>query len=356
MKVGIVAGLVEGQKTGIGVYTGTLIDALGKLDGGNEFIALNRTNTYYPAVFDWHQYGYYAWQMGVLPIVIRHYKLDIVHDPFGNLACFGLLDIPFKKVITLHDIAPILNKGNFSRLMTTVHGIVTPRAVKRADVIITDSVFSKNEILTTYFIDPDKVKVIHPAVDKRFKPVPTWGKPKQFILYVGSVHKQKNIQALFRAYALIKKDVKNCKVIVVGRKYFDGGTNLPALMQSLDIENDVIFAGYIPDQYLATYYSAASVFVFPSLYEGFGLPPLEAMACGCPVVSSNRASLPEAVGDAALVVDPDNIKAMAEAIRRLIKDRNLKQEMVRRGFERVKKFTPEETARKTLKVYEEVLR
>jgi glycosyltransferase involved in cell wall biosynthesis len=162
------------------------------------------------------------------------------------------------------------------------------------------------------------------------------------------------VQALLRAYATIKREISHT-LVIVGPKIYGGKTELSKLIKNLNLEDDVIFTGYVADEDLPAFYNGASIFVFPSLYEGFGLPPLEAMACGTPVITSNRASLPEAVGDAGIMVDPDDIEGLAKAMVKLTTDEELRQTMIKRGLERVKLFSPEKAAAATIEVYREVL-
>lgn len=319
MKICVIAGLLEGQKTGIGTYTYNLLKTFNEIETGFETFTVSRqeldlftgssnNSIIIPTlnIFNKIQSGFFAWQFLILPLNLRKYRqLSLVHDPF-NLACFALFDVPFKKVVTIHDISPVVNKNNFKRLFVFIHQVMLPKVVKKSDIVITDSEFSKSEILKHLKCDLSKIRIIYPGINVNLHPVsfgqfkPVLGKykvPAKFILYVGAMHRQKNVQALLRAFARIKGKVSE-KIVIVGPKIYGGKGELSKLIRDLDLESDVYFTGYIRDDELSVFYSAASVFVFPSLYEGFGLPPLEAMACGTPVISSNRTSLPEAVGDA----------------------------------------------------------
>ena len=376
MKIGIIAGIVEETRTGIGTYTYTLLQSLKDIDYQNEYFTVSRKELNpnfvdkdhqiiipVPSFMDYFQRSYFAWQLLILPFKLRRrHELSLIHDPF-NLACFAILDIPFKKVVTIHDIAPIVNKNNFRKIFVLLHKIMLPRVIKKTNIIITDSHFSKGEIVRYLHVNPDRIRVIYPGIDKRFHPLPSsqppmmlekYNIPKNFILYVGSTQKQKNVQALIRAYARIEKEISH-KLVIVGTKIFGGRNYLSKLIKDLHLEESVIFTGYISDEELPAFYNAASLFVFPSLYEGFGLPPLEAMACGTPVITSNRASLPEAVGDAGIMVDPDDIEGLAKAMVKLTTDEELRQTMIKRGLERVKLFSPEKAAAATIEVYREVL-
>jgi glycosyltransferase involved in cell wall biosynthesis len=376
MKIGIIAASAEGEKTGIGTYTYNLIKSLREIDSEDEYFSISRNNLDENYIDLNHQItfrlpnfvprekgGFLFWLLIFTPIrLYLKCAFPLIHDTC-NYGCFALLNLPCRKVVTIHDIGPIVNQENFKKITVRIHKFLIPMTVKNADIVITDSEFSKNEIMRYLKTDPKKIRVIYPGIDKRFRILPKeefvpifdkYNLPKKFILYVGSIHKQKNLQALIRAYALIKAET-DCKLVIVGRKMFEGDRQLPALIENLHLQRDIIFSGYAKDEDLPAFYNAASVLVLPSLYEGFGLPPLEAMACGTPVITSNRASLPEAVGEAGIMVDPDDIEGLAKAMVKLTTDEELRQRMIKRGLERVKLFSPEQTAMKTLEVYREVL-
>ena len=377
MKIGIVAGLAEGQKTGIGSYTLNLVKGLKEVDYQNEYFLLLRKEMKCAPVDQGHQIvlplpmficnmkgNFLLWQFFLLPLKLRRSREPVVTSPQYGPDMFSIFDVPGKKIISIHDVAPILELKSWDRISVALHKLLLPKVLKRVDRIITVSHFSKGEIVRHLKVNPDRINVIYQGIDEAFRVnsrqqvtsvVSKYKLPQDFILYVGLLHRQKNIPALIKAYAQLKRAGTKHKLVVAGGKVFGGDNTLFSLVENLELQKDVIFTGYVPDEDLAALYNAASVFAFPSLYEGFGLPPLEAMACGTPVVTSNRASLPEVVGDAALTVDPYDIDSLAEAINRLITDNGLRQEMIQRGLERVKAFSCQEAAKATLKVYQEVL-
>jgi glycosyltransferase involved in cell wall biosynthesis len=177
---------------------------------------------------------------------------------------------------------------------------------------------------------------------------------------VGTIRPQKNIPRLVEAFAVLRGELENhpqyrdLRLIIIG----DEISRHPAVRRTViqtRMENTVRFLGFVPFNTLRVFYAAASAFVFPSLYEGFGLPPLEAMACGTPVVTSNVSSLPEVVGDAAVLVNPENVFDIARGIREVLTDEELRAELIRKGFEQIRKFSWEKTAREVLEVYREIL-
>jgi glycosyltransferase involved in cell wall biosynthesis len=230
--------------------------------------------------------------------------------------------------------------------------------------VITDSQASKADIVRFLRVPPQKVHVVSEGVAQAFRPTSAhkverirgrYRLPHEYILFVGSVEKRKNLVGLLHAYAKLTASGRHSPLVVAGsanRRY----PELSKVLQELDLEQDAIFAGYMPERDLPALYSGATLFVFPSLYEGFGLPPLEAMACGTPVVCSNAASLPEVVGDAALMTDPTDVEGLAAAMFRVLTQPDLAADLRQRGLARAAQFTWERTAHDTLAVYEKVLR
>ncbi len=181
------------------------------------------------------------------------------------------------------------------------------------------------------------------------------GLPEQYILHVGSIDPRKNLITLFKALAILRDDGLQVKLVVVGSKEYNYRPIFDTV-HTLSLEDQVLFLGFVPDAELVDVYNLAQLFVFPSIHEGFGYPPLEAMACGTPVIVSNSSSLPEIVGDAALQVDPFDAAEIATTIRLLLSDSGLREQLASRGKQRAATFAWERTARETLKVYEEVAR
>jgi len=177
---------------------------------------------------------------------------------------------------------------------------------------------------------------------------------RPYILYVGSLEKRKNLPRLLEAYAYLRETLPGWKLVIVGGRKWKSDPIYKAV-QRLGLEPHVIFTGFVAEEDLPALYNGADLFVFPSLYEGFGLPVLEAMACGTPVVTSNTSSLPEVAGEAALLVAPTDVKAIAAAMQRVLSEPDLAAELRRRGLERASQFSWERTARETLAVYERVL-
>jgi glycosyltransferase involved in cell wall biosynthesis len=239
----------------------------------------------------------------------------------------------------------------------------TRRTARKADHVITCSEYTRADIIDTYKLAPEKVTAIHLAAASRFAPAAgddiarirdRYGLPSEFILAVGSIQPRKNLERLIDAYRLLNQRINAPPLVLVGKKAWLYKDSIAAVERS-GCGEKIRLTGFVPEEDLPAIYSAATVFVYPSFFEGFGLPPLEAMQCGTPVITGDRTSLPEIVGSAGVLVDPYDSKALADAIERLLSDRELRTKLTQRGLERSKMFSWEQTARDTLKVFERVV-
>jgi glycosyltransferase involved in cell wall biosynthesis len=239
-----------------------------------------------------------------------------------------------------------------------------PLTYNKAQKIIAISYNTKKDIMSLLQIPEEKIVVIHSAVGKEFHKIKDEGKLKEikrkyqtgekFILDVGTLEPRKNLTFLVKAYNLALKSGKiNHNLVLTGKKgwYYE---SLFELIRKLKLENKVILPGYVPDEDLPYLYNAADLFCFPSLYEGFGFPPLEALSCGTPVVAANNSSIPEVVSGAGILLDIVDEKIWAENIVKVLSNRALQDELKQKGLEQAKKFSWEKTAKETIKVYEEV--
>jgi glycosyltransferase involved in cell wall biosynthesis len=287
--------------------------------------------------------------------------LDVVHDPTGAM----LLTLTGgARVLTIHDVIPYVYPETSTRLDWLIYHMWLPRTARKADAIITDSGPSREDIVTHLSVPPERVEVVPLAADRRFRPMKTaevepvlqeYGVERPYILYVGALESRKNLPRLLEAYALLRQWSELWKLVIVGARKWKSSPIFDTV-QRLALEPHVYFTGYVKDEHLPAIYAGADLFAFPSLYEGFGLPILESMACGTPVVTSNSSSLPEVAGDVAILVDPYNVEEIAEAMRRVLEDGDLAQELRKGGLERAAQFTWERTARETVAVYEKVIR
>jgi len=369
-------------KTGIGFYTHYLL---------SEFIRIAPENDYYLYDILWGQTVYNLIKIEnfqritatlqhissfpfpfnimsriVLPLHIRATKgvrkieeIDLFFGPnFRTIFRKGI-----KTVITIHDMAHEYHPENVNEKLLRYLKQELPRTARLATLIIADSQNTKMDILKFLGVPQDKVKVIHIGVDKTFHPItnPTilgatskkYRLPGEFILYLGAIQPRKNIAGLVKAYHLLCQDSNfNYHLVVAGGVGWKN-EDINHLVVELGLKDRIRFTGYISSSDLPILYSLAKAFIYPSFYEGFGLPILEAMACGTPVVTSNLSSLPEIGGDAVIYTNPYSVDELANAIRQILSDKELRSRCITKGLERAKVFSWRKCAMETLKVLNE---
>lgn len=296
-----------------------------------------------------------------LPLEVLKKPVDLLHATFTVVPwCPGK-----RIVLTVHDVSPSVHPEFFPPMLRHRYNWLLARGVARADSIIVPSEASKRELLEHYRVAQEKVTVIYEGVDDVFAPEvsefsapaedPGWEIPSDFILYIGRFQMRKNLERLLEAFDLLRKRFGSELKLVLAGKDMWHQQRIAEKIQSLGLEKDVICPGYVPDRTLETLYRKARVFAYPSIHEGFGIPPLEAMARGVPVMASNRSAMPEILGDAAVYADPYDVGEMAHALERLLSDEQLRQQMIQRGKERIKRYSWQTAARETLDVYRATL-
>ncbi len=282
---------------------------------------------------------------------------DIVHLSNQNFARFALFTKnPY--IVTVHDVIRFCFDFAKETISERILLKLDIMSIKRASHIIAVSKHTKSDLIDYLKIPEDRISVIYNGIDHSiFKPYNVKIIDKPHILYVGSERPRKNLDRLIEAFAMLKRELPELKLVKVGEpgRSSDYRRRTMRKLDSLGVTQDVIFVNYTAELDLAHYYSSATLLAYPSLYEGFGLPPVEAMACGCPVVASNTSSLPEVVGEAGIMVDPYDTGSLAQAMREVLTNSKLRDEMVRRGLEQSKNFLWEKAAEQTQKVYDEVL-
>lgn len=286
---------------------------------------------------------------------IRIAKCDVFWTPHFNAP---LLPIKAKKrIVTVHDVNHLSNPEYFSFTKRILAKVLYKNAVYRSHHIFTVSDFSKSEILKFFSINPNTIKVVYCGVAQNFaKQTSNDVKielPQNYLLYVGNVKPHKNLITLLKAYSLLNEKIKQSyKLVILGKKegFITEDRQVFKFIEENNLHKFIHFTGFIPDKAVPLVYKKASLFVFPSLYEGFGLPILEAMSSGVPVLSSNKASLPEVAGEAALYFDPTNPINLKEHMIRLLEDQALTNELVQKGFEQAKKFDWQKSIDKHVKV------
>ena len=285
-------------------------------------------------------------------------KNNVKHITRQDLAfLLELIDLR-KTIVTCHDIIPIAYYNTRNPIWK-----LNAKGLRKAEKIITVSEFSKKDISKFIKYPEEQIEIIPPAVDhhlyypsrnKKCLSKYGIGEGEKVILYVGAEEPRKNVQFLVNSFSKLKNRIPQVKLLKVGTPNYIGvREKLLKQIEALNLQKDVIFTGYVSESELAEIYNAVDLFVFPSLYEGFGIPPLEAMACGTPVITSNTSSLPEVVGDASIVVDPYDINKFAEEMYEVLTNDDLKKEMIGKGLKRSKMFSWDNSAKKTLKVYKE---
>ncbi len=363
MRIGIDARLIFYQQAGIGQYILRLTQGLAGIDQEDEFVLFQsrKDQSHLVSAPNFRRYplwtpSHHRFESWALSLELLFHSLDLVHSP--DFIPPSYLSCP--SVITVHDLAFLLYPRFLTRQSARYYGQIDG-AARRSKRIIAVSQSTKRDIVRLLGVPEDKVSVIYEAAHPIFRPLDralarqhvkdVYGICDDFILFVSTLEPRKNLPTLLQAFKrLIDVHRTPVKLVVAGHQ---GWLTEPMneMVDKLHLENDVRFLGGVPNEELLHLYNAARVFALPSFYEGFGLPPLEAMACGTPVVVSNTSSLPEVVGDAGLLVDPNDAEAWSVALWRVLSDENLQLEMCQKGLRRTPLFSWERAARETLEVY-----
>jgi len=305
-----------------------------------------------------HFYVRIIWEQCVFPLQMVLNRVDILFAPSLSAPVFSRV----RRVIVIHDMVAFYFGSRYSKLRKWYIRFITHCLLEKAERVITVSQHSMNDIAKYSKKNISKVSVIYEGVEEKFHVIndyevlrhcrEKYKLPEKIILYVGMLEPGKNIYRLIRAYGKIYKNIHE-KLVIAGKKGW-AFHDIFELVKKLDLEKNVVFTGYVDDEDLPALFNCASIFVYPSLYEGFGLPCLEAMACGIPVIASEVTSLPEVVGDAAVLVNPKNDGAIALAMKELVDNKQLREEKQRKGFERIKMFSWKKNTQKLLQIFDEI--
>lgn len=297
------------------------------------------------------------WEQLVLPRELQRWRADLVHAP----AHVAPLAAPCPSVVTFHDLSFFVLPGAFNRSNRAYLQLFSRLTARRARRFIAVSESTRQDLIRWLGVSPNSIAVVPNGVDPDFRPEPdqrriaefrrTHGLPDRFILYLGTLEPRKNLPALLRAYARARLQGLNAPLVLAGGPGWGVETILKEI-EDLDLQKHVRLTGYVASDERALWYNAATLFAYPSLYEGFGLPVLEAMACGTPVVASNRSSLPEVVGDAGILIDPSDTAGLADALLDLLRDDERRSHLSDRGLVRARRFTWDAAARATRQVYQ----
>jgi glycosyltransferase involved in cell wall biosynthesis len=377
MRIGIDATPIT-NRSGTGYYTQKLIEFLGRADSENEYLLFcpsgYQRHLERPGMFEYPNFriikvrargpvSQSTWKQLGLPRRIRKLGIDLFHFP--SFIASLRTDVP--SVLTVHDLCFALFPQAFSVLRRPYYRYLIPRSVSRCDAIIADSDSTREDILSNLKMRDGRVHTIHPGVDPvRFYHVADkfergrlreqYSLPRDFVLYVGTLEPRKNIPRLVRAFAygVVSKGLPH-HLVIAGRKGWLY-KEIFREVRALNLSDRVQFPGFIKPSDLGTLYSMARAFAYPSLYEGFGLPCLEAMSCATPVIASDRSSLPEVVGDCALIVDPTSVESIADSLRTICSDDECHKRLSDHGPRRAARFSWLTTAKKTVEVYTRTFR
>lgn len=355
MKIAIDTQTILGQRSGFGFYVKNLVETLKQVDPKNNYILIapDREKDFStPERFIWDQF--------IFPKKVKLQNADILHQPCFSAPVF----YKAKKIVTVHDIIPLKFPKNLPLASRLFYSKWMTYSYRYADLIIADSECTKKDLIKYLKISENKIRVIHLATSKSFKPESSYKNitnikdkyktGEKYFIHVGTIEPRKNLPFLVSSYAKAVKAGIAENLVIVGKHgwYYE---SLFDLVKKLHLENKIIFTGYADDSDIPALYSGATALTFPSIYEGFGFPPLEAMACGTPVISSNTSSLPEVVSNAGILLPPKDEKEWAKKMIEISNNKKLAQKLRIKGLAQAKKFSWEETAKKTIKVYEEVM-
>jgi glycosyltransferase involved in cell wall biosynthesis len=362
---------------GVGTYIRNIVRTLGRLDHETTYLLLGA-----PAKVK--EIGPLPPNFQTVPIagperslksyrefraVVKRLECDLVHIP-NLFSVPRALSCPY--VMTVHDILEHLSRAREQTgVLRSLHFQMTKRALRGAARIFAVSNFTKLEIEKLFNIPSGRIEVVYNAIDERLLQghanpadrqliVERYQVTYPFLLYAGRISPHKNVGRMIEAFSALKTELEkdqmfpDLKLIIIGDDV-SGNPDLRRTVIRSGVQNDVRFLGFVPIEVLRTFYDAAKIFVFPSLYEGFGLPPLEAMAHGTPVVTSNVTSLPEVVGNAAVLVHPENVFEIMRALHRVLLDQPLREKMKERSYRQAEKFSWDKSVRRILQVYQQVL-
>lgn len=378
MKIGINALFFQSRATGSAQYMFHLLDALAYIDQQNEYILLGprpaEQTSEHSFPYQVHPVPGFAarnenvekliWEQFTAPNAAHQAAVDIYHVPYFAPPLFPHTPT----VVTIHDVIPMRLPAYQLGGKVKAYMKLVSYAAHRATMIITVSQHAKQDIVDALKIPPERIRVIYEAAGDEYHPIvdpeiqatarARYGIGERYIFYLGGLDQRKNVVQLIRAFSYLYKQIGNShlQLVISGNPDKQRGLLFPdprPVAADLGIDRQIVYR-FIEDEDKPAIYSGASLFVFPSLYEGFGLPPLEAMGCGAPVVCSNRTSLPEVVGEAAISVDPEDTRALTEAMHQVLTNSALQADLRARSLLQATQFSWSKAAQETLAVYHEV--
>ena len=370
MRVAIDATAIPRQMAGAGVYTDSLVRAIREADRENDYVVFARRGAFAglartgfriaPAPTP-NRPARLLWEQCLLPLQLRRRGVDLLHSPHHTTP---LVAPGCRQVVTFHDLTFFLLPARYPPSRRLYFQAVSRASARRADALIVPSETVKRDVVRILAVPQSRITTVYEAPAPIFRPIEDgamlarvrqkYRLPHRFILSVGSLEPGKNRTRLIQAFHKLRRRGLEHRLVIVGGRAWKYEGDLE-LVERLGLSGEVLFTGYVPAEELAALYNCAELFVFPSLYEGFGLPVLEAMACGVPVVTSNVSALPEVAGDAALLAQPHDIEELADAMERPLRQSRLRASLRARGLKRAAQFSWERAARETVAVYEKTV-
>jgi glycosyltransferase involved in cell wall biosynthesis len=369
VRIGIDATAMPLQRTGAGNYIHHLVRGLARIDRANEYVvfvgsghierlAVDAANVcVVPRDFR-NRVLRLAWEQLGLPGEVRAHRLDVLHSPHYTVPLRGG---GAASVVTFHDFTFLLYPELHEPAKRVFFPAMMRQSARRATHLISDSNSTRTDLIQRWGIPGERITTVPLAAESRYQPArpqqvaevcARYGvRPDGYLLYVGTLEPRKQVDRLVEAFALATPSLSGLELVVAGKRgwMYD---RIFARVSALGLECRVRFPGYVPDEDLPALYGGATAFVYPSRYEGFGLPVLEAMSCGVPVITTDVSSMPEVAGDAALLVRPDSVDELAGALRRVAQDPALREELRAKGLRRAQAFSWDRCARETLAVYQ----
>ncbi|MEO7985553.1 MAG: glycosyltransferase family 1 protein [Gemmatimonadales bacterium] len=368
MRIGIDATAMPLQRTGAGNYIFNLIQALARVDRSNEYVVFAKAT--HEDELGVRRSGFefvrrefagrglrLAWEQVGLPRQVRKHRLDVLHSPHYTTP----LRHAASSVVTFCDMTFVLHPDLHQAVKRWFFPAMMRMSARRADRLIAISESTRDDLVRMWDVDPARIAAIPLAADSGYRPrsaeevASACGKyglhPGSYALYVGVLEPRKNVDLLVEAFGRVAAGMPGIDLVIAGRKgwMYD---QIFAQVARLGLQQRVRFTGYVPNEDLPALYTGARLFAYPSRYEGFGLPVLEAMSCGTPVITTNVSSMPEVAGDGAVLVPPDDLDALAGALLRVSSDSALRDTLACHGLERAKAFSWERCARETVQQYE----
>jgi glycosyltransferase involved in cell wall biosynthesis len=372
MKIAIIADPIDEQYAGIYVYAHEFIEAMERNNPGHELVYIHiQRNTFFKGRKElivplyryiplWATVRKFIW----IPQLLKQHNFDIVHD-LSHIAPFTFTGSGYKKVITIHDLTPVLFPEWHVAVSGWVHKIIFPRIFRHVDLVLSVSANTKQDILKHYRVN-GRIETVLLAARSCVQPLDRdisrqflgekYGLQEDYILYVGTLEPRKNIGLVLDIYCRLRESgIFKGKLVLAGKS----GWLLKAFKAKLaampqQVHENILITGYVPEEELSYFYSGAELFLYPSLYEGFGLPPLEAMQCGCPVIAARNSSLTEVVGRGGICLPTDNFETWVKTATKILKDKVYRTELIKSGFKQSQTFSWDIHAQKVWQLYAEI--